>query len=163
MDQAILVERIEHWIQAFSQTLNQWEDWIEQTQVAFLNADYGLLRNLQSTGEETLRLVRERYAERKSLLDLALESGLHCKSLQDVAKSLWGETGNRIAQRLSASGQRMRRLQQMSLAVWITAFESSVHSAQFLQILSTGDSDSATYSPTENESIGGGRLVNQAA
>lgn len=163
MDQSVVIGRMEQWTQNFALTLGQWEDWIERTQMAFLHADYPQLERLQADGEATLRKVRERYEERREILDFASEMGLHFRSLQDLAMSFWGDAATVLTQRLASCGTRMRRLQQASMAVWITAFESSVHSAQFLQILTTGEAETATYSPNEGECMGGGKLVDQAA
>ena len=58
---------------------------------------------------------------------------------------------------------QLDRIQQLSMSMWVTAFQSKSFVADMLMILATGKSESATYSPSESHSHEGGFLVNEAA
>jgi hypothetical protein len=55
------------------------------------------------------------------------------------------------------------RIEQLSVSLWITAFQARDFVSELIRILSTGRSQEATYSSSEIQSQEGGYLVNEAA
>ena len=156
------VERLEHWSQAFDRDLGIWSEWLSKMQVQFLRGDFATIADLCIAGEAATRGMTSRLDERKNLLSEARESGMIGGNLRDIVLRSTSPKAKRLAVQLSDISLRLHGVRQQSLALRITACQSQLYTEDILRILSTGEADSATYSPAE-ASCGGGRLIDQAA
>lgn len=157
------ISKLDRWADAFERVLVRWDEWLMEVHSLHLQGAFLQLAGRQSEGESVISDFHALHRQRAGLLSDAEELGVYATGLTQLAEKLIdGKERSRIA-RFKGFGVRLRTLQQHSVTLWIMAFQSQTHVSQMLQILSTGDVANATYGERESESLGGGRLVDQAA
>jgi hypothetical protein len=65
--------------------------------------------------------------------------------------------------RIQSLESQLLRIEQLSVSLWITAFQARDFVSDMIRILSTGRASEATYSPSEVDNREGGFLMNEAA
>jgi hypothetical protein len=100
---------------------------------------------------------------REGLLHSAAKLGYKVHSLRDLSVQLDSQWPAIWTHRLGKLENQLSRIQQLSMGLWISAFQSKSYVSELLLILSTGKAESATYAPNESHSLEGGFLINEAA
>jgi hypothetical protein len=163
MDRLSVCTKLRNWSRAFDEAISDWEDWLVQAESAYLSGNFLELKELEPRGEHVVGAMRHLYRDRDSLLALATECGFEARHLRELAMLVEPAGPRPLQKLLSSFVPRLRGIRQHTIALWITAFESNEHTLRILRILSTGEENAATYHPGEEQSLGGGQFVNQAA
>ncbi len=154
--------QVDQWSQAFDRELLVWSQWLTQMQRQFVIGSFQGIESLCREGEVATRSITGRLEERRAMLASARELGIAAGSLRDAVLQSTSPIAKRLAKQLSEISMKLHGVRQQSMSLWITACQSQIYTEDILRILSTGEADSATYSPAE-ASCGGGRLIDQAA
>lgn len=147
----------------FSDVLERWESILDQVQADFLVGDYSNIARLCSIGESIHAEIQCSKLDREQLLFNAKELGYHAHSLKEMSVQLDSQWPALWTHRLSNLEHQLNRIQQLSMGLWVTAFQSKSFVTELLLILATGSTERATYSPGELHSLEGGFLINEAA
>lgn len=159
----VLINDTGRWLDRFTEVLVRWESMLNDVQEAYLLGDYVRIAELCPAGEDIHLEVRSCQLARQELLENALNLGYHVKTLRELSVQLDSQWPALWTLRLAELELQVSRIQQLSMTMWVSAFQSKSFVTEMLLILSTGKSDTATYSPNESYSLEGGFLVNEAA
>jgi hypothetical protein len=158
-----LVQEIGLWIDRFSESLTRWESILCDMRSAYLRGDQNALLELCCRGEAMQDAIQDGKRARSDLLDNARTNGYNAASIKDLSRlldSLWPALWTH---RLESMEQQLLRIEQLSVSLWITAFQARDFVSDMIRILSTGRASQATYCPSESDNREGGYLVNEAA
>ncbi len=161
MDMESLRPRVESLLGQFTLLMDRWDEWLHETHSTYLSGDYPKLELSHQAGLLIVSQLRDALRERQQFLDEVRLEGLAVNDLRDVQK--YYDHSRDAELRIQRLSHRLQGLRQHSLALWILAFQCLEHTSQVLQVLATGEPQESTYGTSEFDSIGGGRLVNQAA
>lgn len=159
----ILINDTGRWLDQFSEVLERWESILNDIQEAYLLGDYQKISELCPQGELVHQQVQDCKQERQQLLSRATEFGYRAASLRELSVQLDGLWPALWTLRIGKLEHQLNRIQQLSMGLWVTAFQSKSYVSELLLILSTGKAEAATYSPGESHSLEGGFLINEAA
>ena len=159
----ILINDTGRWLDRFSQALDRWESILNQVQSDFIVGDYDNISNLCDVGEEIHATIQTCKEEREKLLLQATSLGYFAHSLKDLSVQLDSKWPALWTHRMANLEFQLNRIQQLSMGLWVIAFQSKSFVTELLLILATGTTERATYSPDESHSHEGGFLVNEAA
>ena len=159
----ILINDTGRWLDRFSDVLERWESILDQVQADFLVGDYSKIARLCLIGESIHAEIQSSKLDRDHLLLKAKELGYHAHSLREMSVQLDSQWPALWTHRLSNLEHQLNRIQQLSMGLWVTAFQSKSFVTELLLILATGSTERATYSPEELHSLEGGFLINEAA
>ncbi len=158
-----LVHEIGAWIDQFSEALDCWESHLCKLREAYLRGDQEGILVLCHQGEAMQKGIAEGKTARAKLLDRARELGYRSGTIKELSEQLDAHWPALWTNRILSMELQLVRIEQLSVSLWITAFQARDFVSELIRILSTGRSSNATYSPTENHSHEGGYLVNEAA
>ena len=159
----ILINDTGRWMDRFSEVLDRWESILNQVQSNFIVGDYSNISNLSEVGEEIHATIQSCKDERQQLLRHAKSLGYSVHSLKELSVQLDTQWPALWTHRIANLEFQLNRIQQLSMGLWVTAFQSKSLITELLLILSTGTMKRATYSPNESDSYEGGFLINEAA
>ena len=158
-----LIHDAGQWLDRFTDALDRWEAILSGIQKTYLLGEHSQIFSLCFEGESIHKEIEACKTQREQLLDDARSMGYSPRSLRELAVQLDSQWPALWTHRISNLELQLDRIQQMSMSMWVTAFQSKSYVAEMLLILATGKPDSATYSPGESHSHEGGFLVNEAA
>ena len=159
----VLINEVGNWLDRFSETLNRWEDILNDIQNSYVLGDHESISSLCVQGNEIHHEIQRCKEQRQRLLDNASALGYASRSIRELSIQLDTQWPAIWTHRMGNLEMQLDRVQQLSISMWVTAFQSKSFVTEMLQILATGNSESATYSPGESHSLEGGYLVNEAA
>ncbi len=159
----LLTNNTSRWLDRFSDVLERWESILDQVQADFILGDYSNIARLCSIGESIHAEIQSCKAERAQLLVQAKSNGFFAHSLRELSVQLDSQWPALWSHRLSNMEHQLNRIQQLSMSLWVTAFQSKSFVTELLLILATGTTDRATYAPNESHSHEGGFLIDEAA
>ncbi len=159
----ILINNTGRWLDRFSDVLERWESILDQVQADFIVGDYSNIARLCSIGESIHAEIQSCKTEREHLLSQAKSDGYFAHSLRELSVQLDSQWPALWSHRLSNMEHQLNRIQQLSMSLWVTAFQSKSFVTEILLILATGTTDRATYAPNEAHSHEGGYLIDEAA
>ncbi len=159
----ILINDTGRWLDRFSEVLERWESILDQVQADFIVGDYSNIARLCSIGESIHAEIQSSKLDRDQLLLKAKELGYHAHSLREMSVQLDSQWPALWTHRLANLEHQLNRIQQLSMGLWVTAFQSKSFVTELLLILATGTMERATYSPDESHSHEGGFLIDEAA
>ena len=151
------------WLDRFCEVIDQWESILNDVQLAYLQGDVAKISELCPVGERIHQEVQKCKSDRQSLLHRATEMGYFARSLRQMSEQFDAQWPALWTLRLVSLEHQLHRIQQLSLTLWVAAFQSKSFVSEMLLILSTGNAEAATYSPNEAHSLEGGYLINEAA
>ncbi len=151
------------WLDRFSKVLERWESILIQVEADFRRGDYSNIAGLSEVGVEIHTTIQACKDERRQLLQLATRLGYGAHSLKELSVQLDTQWPSLWTHRIANLEFQLNRIQQLSMGLWVTAFQSKSFVTELLSILSTGTMERATYSPNESHSFEGGLLINEAA
>jgi hypothetical protein len=163
MDRAALAKSILAWQTRFGAALGRWEEWLLQVEEAYLAGRFESLQAIEGEGNQIHEELAECKRQRGELLAAAREQPMLANSMTQLAELLAREIPAVHRSELQAFASRLRRVQQLSAALWVTAFRAAGYTAAVLEILATGSPNRATYAPGERTALEGGHLVDAAA
>lgn len=158
-----LIHDIGNWIDQFSDSLNRWESLLCELREAYLQGDAELIQDLCRRGEAMHAILLEGKQTRSQLLETASEIGYRASTLRELSQQMDGAWPALWTHRIQSMEHQLNRIQQLSVSLWITAFQARDFVSEMIRTLATGRSQTATYSPEESHSHEGGYLVNEAA
>ena len=158
-----LISDTGRWLDRFSEVLERWETLLDQVQADFLVGDYSNIQRLSPIGEGIHAEIQICKDEREQLLVSAKSLGYFAHSLRELSVQMDSKWPALWSHRISNLEHQVNRIQQLSMSLWVTAFQSKSCVSELLLILSTGSIDRATYAPNESHSLEGGFLINEAA
>jgi hypothetical protein len=159
----VLINDTGRWLDRFAEVLDRWESLLAEVQSACFAGDHVRVQALCHEGEAIHKDIHDCKLVREKLIFEANEIGYSSRSLRELSiqlDTLWPALWTH---RISNLELQLDRIQQLSMSMWVTAFQSKSYVSELLLILSTGKADSATYAPAESQSLEGGYLVNEAA
>ncbi|MCY2984470.1 MAG: hypothetical protein NTY15_12660 [Planctomycetota bacterium] len=159
----ILISDTGRWLDRFSEVLDRWESTLEQVQESYLLGDYSQIASLSQVGENIHSEIQSCKDEREQLLVGAKSLGYFAHSLKELSIQLDSQWPALWSHRVTNLEYQLNRIQQLSMSLWVTAFQSKSFVSELLLILATGNMEQATYSPNESHSHEGGFLINEAA
>jgi hypothetical protein len=159
----ILLNDTGRWLDRFGEVLEQWESILDQVQADFVVGDYSNIARLCSFGERIHAEIQSCKAEREQLLFQAKASGYFAQSIRELSVQMDTQWPAIWSRRLSNLELQLNRIQQLSMSLWVTAFQSKSYVTELLLILATGTTERATYAPNESHSHEGGFLIDEAA
>jgi hypothetical protein len=159
----VLISDTGKWLDRFAAALDQWEATIRRIHLAYMNGNHEAILSFILEGENVFLEVQSCKEQRQQLLEDSKSFGYSPRSLKEFAMQLDTQWPALWTHRLATLELQLDRIQQLSMSMWVSAYQSKSFVAELLMILSTGKSESATYSPTESYSLEGGYLVNEAA
>jgi len=125
--------------------------------------DYSNIQRLGPIGEGIHAEIQSCKDDREQLLVSAKSLGYFAHSLKELSVQLDSKWPALWSHRISNLEHQLNRIQQLSMSLWVTAFQSKSFVSELLLILSTGDMERATYAPNESQSHEGGFLIDEAA
>jgi hypothetical protein len=143
--------------------LDRWESTLELVQENYLLGDYTEIASLSQLGESIHAEIQSCKDEREQLLVGAKSLGYFAHSLRELSVQLDSQWPALWSHRIANLEHQLNRIQQLSMSLWVTAFQSKSFVTELLLILATGTMERATYSPNESHSHEGGFLINEAA
>jgi hypothetical protein len=158
-----LVHDIGSWIDQFSDALTGWETLLCQLREAYLQGDQEKIVLLCLEGEGMQRAIANGKQARLELLQRARDAGWVAANLKELSVQLDTLWPALWTLRIRSMESQLVRIEQLSVSLWITAFQARDFVTELIRILSTGRSEHATYSPSESHTHEGGFLVNEAA
>ena len=158
-----LINDTGRWLDRFSEVLERWESILDQVQADFLVGDHSNIARLCSVGEGIHAEIQSCKEDREQLLFQAKGHGYYAHSLRELSNQLDSQWPALWSHRLSNLEHQLNRIQQLSMSLWVTAFQSKSFVTELLLILATGTLDRATYAPNESHSHEGGFLIDEAA
>jgi hypothetical protein len=159
----ILINDIGQWLDQFSEVLDRWESILNDVQTSYMIGNINRISELCPMGEAIHVEIQQCKEAREGLLQGAAKLGYRVHSLRDLSVQLDSQWPAIWTHRLGKLENQLSRIQQLSMGLWISAFQSKSYVSELLLILSTGKSESATYAPNESHSLEGGFLINEAA
>jgi hypothetical protein len=159
----VLINDTGRWLDRFTEVLGRWESILNSVQEAYLLGNYEQIAQLCPVGESIHEEIQAARAERQELLRSANALGYVVTSLRELGTQLDSQWPALWTHRITNLELQLNRIQQLSVSLWISAFQSKSFVSELLLILSTGNPDSATYAPNEAHSLEGGFLINEAA
>jgi hypothetical protein len=159
----ILISDTGRWLDRFSEVLDRWESTLELVQENYLLGDYTEIASLSQLGESIHAEIQSCKDEREQLLVGAKSLGYFAHSLRELSVQLDSQWPALWSHRIANLEHQLNRIQQLSMSLWVTAFQSKSFVTELLLILATGTMERATYSPNESHSHEGGFLINEAA
>lgn len=159
----ILINDTGRWLDRFSEVLDRWESILNQVQADYIVGDYSNIEKLSSTGESIHAEIQSCKDGRQSLLRHATSLGFCTHSLKGLSVQLDSQWPALWTHRIANLEHQINRIQQLSMGLWVTAFQSKSFVTELLLILATGTMERATYSPDESHSHEGGFLIDEAA
>jgi len=158
-----LISDTGRWLDRFSEVLDRWESILDQVQADYLVGDYANIARLSKIGEGIHAEIEGCKNDRKELLANAKGMGFYAHSLRELSIQVDSQWPALWTHRITNLELQLNRIQQLSMSLWVTAFQSKSFVTEMLLILATGTTDRATYAPNESHSHEGGFLINEAA
>ena len=159
----ILISDTGRWLDRFSEVLDRWESTLELVQENFMLGEYSQIASLSQVGENIHAEIQSCKDDREQLLVGAKSLGYFAHSLRELSVQLDSQWPALWSHRIANLEYQVNRIQQLSMSLWVTAFQSKSFVTELLLILATGNMERATYSPNESHSHEGGFLINEAA
>jgi len=159
----ILISDTGRWLDRFGEVLERWESILDQVQADFIVGDYSNIARLCSIGEGIHAEIENCKREREQLLLEAKSHNYLAHSLKELSVQLDSQWPAVWTIRLANLEHQLNRIQQLSMSLWVAAFQSKSFVTELLLILATGTTDRATYSLDESNSHDGGFLIDEAA
>jgi hypothetical protein len=158
-----LVHEIGRWLDQFTESLSRWESILVDLRTAYLLGDCVAILDLCRRGEEMQSSIERGKRGRVDILHQAKALGYQASNIKELSHSLDAVWPALWTHRIGALENQLLRVEQLSVSIWITAFQAQDFTSDMIRILSTGRSNDATYSPSELSSREGGYLINEAA
>jgi len=158
-----IVHAIGSWMDQFSESLDRWEATLCDLRAAYLRGDQDAIAELCRQGETVQHSIAEGKQQRSDLLAQAASLGYRAATIKDLSVQLDSQWPALWTHRIQSMEQQLARIQQLSISLWVTAFQAREFVSDLIRVLATGRSSPATYAPTESHSHEGGYLVNEAA
>jgi hypothetical protein len=158
-----LVHEIGAWIDQFSDALTRWETILCDLRAAYLQGDQESILDLCQQGESIQQSIAIGKQGRIELLEKARSLGYRASSIKELSQQLDSVWPALWTHRIQSMEHQLARIEQLSVSLWITAFQARDFVSELIRILSTGRAQEATYSSSEIQSQEGGYLVNEAA
>lgn len=158
-----LVHEIGLWMDRFSESLNRWESILVDLRTAYLRGEQDAILELCRRGEAMQAEIASGKQGRVELLEKAKASGYEATSIKDLSRQLDTAWPALWTHRIQTLENQLLRIEQLSVSLWISAFQAREFVSDMIRILATGRSNEATYSPSEVDSREGGFLMNEAA
>lgn len=159
----VLLNEIGIWLDRFSETLDQWERMLGDLEAAYFRGDSDAIVSLCQEGERIQLEIAECKNKRSELIRRAGSFGYFVHSIKELSLQLDGRWPALWTHRISNLELQLNRVQQLTMSIWVTSFQSKSFVSEMLMILATGRSQVATYSPNESDAYEGGYLVDEAA
>lgn len=159
----MLVHEIGFWMDQFAESLSRWESILVDLRSAYLRGDQDEILRLCERGSMIQEEIANGKRGRSDLLDTARGAGYDVASIKDLSMQLDAAWPALWTHRIQSLENQLLRIEQLSVSLWITAFQARDFVSDMIRILSTGRASEATYSPSEIQSREGGFLVNEAA
>lgn len=159
----VLLSEIGVWLDRFSETLDQWERMLGDLEAAYLRGDTEAIVALCNEGEQIQVEIADCKSQRSDLIRKACSMGYFVHSIKELSLQLDGRWPALWTHRISNLELQLNRVQQLTMSIWVTSFQSKSFVSEMLMILATGRSNVATYSPNESDTYEGGYLVDEAA
>jgi len=159
----ILINDTGRWLDRFSEVLDRWESILNQVQADYIVGDYSNIAKLSSASESIHAEIQRCKDDRKELLRLATDLGFGTHSLKGLSVQLDSQWPALWTHRIANLEHQVSRIQQLSMGLWVTAFQSKSYVTELLLILATGTTERATYSANESHAQEGGFLIDEAA
>ncbi|MFN7738372.1 MAG: hypothetical protein ACK52S_10215 [Pirellula sp.] len=159
----VIVHDIGNWLDQFASTLDRWEKLLCELRASYLRGDQQNILLLCVSGEEVQRDIARDKQTRQQLLEQARELGYNAANFRELSRQLDSQWPALWTHRIQSLENQLNRIQQLSMSLWVSAFQSREFVSEMIRILATGRSANATYSPTESSSHEGGFMVNEAA
>lgn len=158
-----LVHEIGFWMDQFSESLNRWESILVDLRAAYLRGEQDAILELCRRGEAMQAEIAIGKQGRIDLLEKAKASGYPVASIKELSQQLDAAWPALWTHRIQSLESQLLRIEQLSVSLWITAFQARDFVSDMIRILSTGRANQATYSASEADSCEGGFLMNEAA
>lgn len=158
-----LVHDIGLWMDQFSDSLNRWESILVDLRASYLSGEQDAIIDLCRRGEAMQAEIAKRKQGRAQLLEKAKSEGYQASSIKELSNHLDASWPALWTHRIQAMENQLLRIEQLSVSLWITAFQARDFVSDMLRILSTGRASEATYSTSEVDNREGGFLMNEAA
>ena len=136
---------------------------LNEIQEAYLLGNYVKIAELCPVGQAIHLEIQSCKQARQALIQTASGLGYAANSLRELSVQLDSKWPSLWTHRITKLELHLSRIQQLSLSLWVSAFQSKSFVSEMLLILSTGKPDSATDSPRESHSLEGGFLIHEAA
>lgn len=159
----ILISETGRWLDRFNEALCRWESMLNEIQEAYLLGNYVKIAELCPVGQAIHLEIQSCKQARQALIQTASGLGYAANSLRELSVQLDSKWPSLWTHRITKLELHLSRIQQLSLSLWVSAFQSKSFVSEMLLILSTGKPDSATDSPRESHSLEGGFLIHEAA
>ena len=147
----------------FSEVLDRWELILNQVQADYIVGDYANIAKLSAESESIHAEIQSCRDDRQALLRHATNLGFGTHSLRGLSVQLDSQWPALWTHRIANLEHQVNRIQQLSMGLWVTAFQSKSYVTELLLILATGSIERATYSPNEPHTQEGGYLIDEAA
>jgi hypothetical protein len=158
-----LVHEIGLWMDQFTESLNRWESILVALRAAYLRGEQDSIYELCRRGEAMQAEIARGKQGRVELLAKAKATGYEASSIKDLSIQLDSAWPALWTHRIQSLESQLLRIEQLSVSLWITAFQARDFVSDMIRILSTGRASEATYSPSEVDNTEGGFLMNEAA
>jgi hypothetical protein len=158
-----LVHEIGLWIERFSESLNRWESILVDLRTAYLRGEQDAILELCHRGEAMQAEIAAGKQGRVEILERARALGYEVSSIKDLSHQLDTAWPALWTHRIQTLENQLLRIEQLSVSLWISAFQARDFVSDMIRILATGSSSEATYSPSEVDSREGGFLMDEAA
>lgn len=158
-----LVHEIGLWMDRFSESLNRWESILVDLRTAYLRGEQDAILDLCRRGEAMHAEIATGKQGRVDLLEKAKALGYEVSSIKDLSLQLDTAWPALWTHRIQTLENQLLRIEQLSVSLWISAFQARDFVSDMIRILATGRSSEATYSSSEIDSHEGGFLMNEAA
>jgi hypothetical protein len=159
----ILISETGRWLDRFNEALCRWESMLNEIQEAYLLGNHVKIAELCPVGEAIHLEIQSCKQARQALIQTASGLGYAANSLRELSVQLDSKWPSLWTHRITKLELHLNRIQQLSLSLWVSAFQSKSFVSEMLLILSTGKPDSATDSPRESHSFEVGFLIHEAA
>jgi hypothetical protein len=161
--ESLKLDAIGQWLNQFSDLLDRWEATLGAIHQAYALADLETIQQQSQVGLEIQTQIESHKRLRETLLDEFNQQGITGRSFRALSLRLGTRWPVQWTQRMTALELQLNRVHQSSLSLWVEAMHSQWLVTDMLLLLSTGRAGHATYSPTEEHSLEGGHLINEAA
>jgi hypothetical protein len=157
-----LLSEIKSYAEQLTIGLSQWHAWINAQEQTYHRGAFAELTETHAVGSKLTTRLEILHGIREGLLSKAKSLGLPSATLTHVVRGGF-PAEVQLRKQLAELTIQSASVQQRNLVMWFTAYRAVEHATRVRQIIATGDSQSATYSPTETEQLEGGRLIDHAA
>jgi len=158
-----LQKSIDEWMGEFQVTLNTWEAWLGKAEQAYVTGEFEILLAIEPEGDAIRARMLEAHARRDAIIGNAYPLGFSGISMTSLVRWMDKNASPDGLRRLEQLGIQLRRTNQFSTSLWLTGFQAHAYTTSILEIISTGNSERATYGGSDHSALAGGRLIDAAA